>query len=288
MGNEIYNKFKGKTKEEFLELLIRAENEPIIDGVKMPGFPDIDFQRKTVGSRGADDLKFEAYWFTNAVRTYSNQYGVDINENTRILDFGVGWGRMLRFFFKDTPSDNLYGTDTWQRMIDECNKLLPAGNYSINEPHPPIKYADSSFDIIISYSVFSHLRADAAEAWIKEFARILKPNGIVVATTEGLRFLGLIEWLQSDPNHANGNEWYSLLLEGYNEPIAEYRKRYSAGEFIYVPSGGGEALDSSFYGDAIVPEKYIKEAFGKYLKLKDFADDKKMAQAIFALQKQGE
>jgi len=170
-------------------------------------------------------------------------------------------------------------------MIDKCKELLPSGNYSVNTPYPPTEFSDNTFDVIISYSVFSHLRSDAADMWIKEFARILKPNGIIVATTEGLRFLNLIEELQNDPEKVKKHHWYGLLMKGYNAPIEEYRRRYFDGEFLYAPSGGGEALDSSYYGDAIVPERHIKEVFGKYLVFRDFADDEKMSQALFVLQK---
>ncbi|MDR2580211.1 MAG: class I SAM-dependent methyltransferase [Fibromonadaceae bacterium] len=284
MKNDIFNKFNGKTNEEFLELLIRADKEPVIDGTKMPGFPDLEFQKNSVGSRGANDLKLEPYRFTSAVRKYAKQLGVAINENAKLLDFGVGWGRMIRFFFKDLPSDNLFGTDTWSLMVDKCNQLLPSGNYFVNKPHPPTEFADNTFDIIIAYSVFSHLRADAAEMWIKEFSRILKPNGIVVATTQGIQFLDLIEQIQKNPKQTENNNWHRSLLNGFGAPIEEYRKKYSNGEFLYAPTGGGDALDNSFYGEAVVPEKYVKEIFGKHLVFRNFSEDKN-SQAVFVLQK---
>ena len=285
MGNEIYEKFNSLTDEEFLNLLILADKEAVIEGVQMPGFPDLEFQKNSVGSRGADDLRLEPFNFTNAVKKYAKQFNGEVCKNTKLLDFGVGWGRMIRFFFKDIPSENLFGIDTWQLMVDKCNNLLPSGNYSLNPSHPPTEFSDASFDIIISYSVFSHLRSDAAKMWIKEFSRILKPNGILVATTEGVRFLNLIEWLHNNPDRVGDHHWYELLYKGFNLPIEEYRERYAAGEFLYAANGGGDALDNSFYGDAIVPEKYIKENFGKHLNLKEFCDNEKMSQAIFVMQK---
>jgi ubiquinone/menaquinone biosynthesis C-methylase UbiE len=287
MSNDIFKKFNGISDEEFLELLIRADKEPVIGGVKMPGFPDLSFQMKSVGMRGADDLRHAPFKFASSVKKYAEEFNTPINKNTKLLDFGIGWGRMIRFFFKDILSENLYGIDAWQIMVDKCNELLPAGNYSVNNPHPPIEFADNTFDVIISYSVFSHLRADAAEMWIKEFKRILKPNGIVVATTEGLRFLNLIERIQNNPEMAAEHSWYEVLQKGFNEPIAEYRKRHSAGEFIYAATGGGDSLDDSFYGDAIVPEKYINDVWGEHLALKSFSDSEKewFPQASFVLQK---
>ena len=289
MDNAIFDRFNGVSDDEFLDLLIRAEREPIIEGVRMPGFPDLEFQKNSVGSRGAKDLKLEPFQFTKAVRKSADQFGILIDKDTRILDFGVGWGRMIRFFFKDILSDNIHGTDVWKMMIDYCNQLLPAGRYSVNSPHPPIGFADDTFDIIYAYSVFSHLRSDVAEAWIKEFSRILKPNGIVVATTEGEYFLGVCERLQNNPDMQAGNPWYPMIARAF-DPISEFQKRYSDGEFLYVPTGGGDALDSSFYGDAVVPERFIKDVFGIHLLFREFTqfdkNDSLLPQARFVLQKE--
>jgi ubiquinone/menaquinone biosynthesis C-methylase UbiE len=285
MNNEIFKKFNTVSNEEWLELLIRAGDEPCIDGVEMPGFPPLDFQKNSVGSRGPGDLKYEPLYFTNHVRKCAEQFGISINAETRLLDFGTGWGRMIRFFFKDILSENIFGIDTWDLMIDYCMKLLHAGNYSVNAPLPPTDFSDNSFDIIMSYSVFSHLRSDAAEKWIKEFSRLLKPGGILIATTEGLRFLNLIQEIKENPEKEEEHPWYKSLAKHFSLSIEEYRRIHAQGEFIYVPSGGGDALDSSFYGDAIVPEKYIRDVFGEYLKLVDFEDREKMGQAIFVMKK---
>ena len=282
MSNAIFEKFNGMSDEEFVELLIRADREPIIDGIKMPGFPDIEFQKNSVGSRGAEDLKYEAYSFIRLVKEYMAKYGIEIHKETKILDFGVGWGRMIRFFFKDMPSDNIFGIDAWAFMIEKCKEILPAGNYFISNPCPPVDFDDNVFDVIYAYSVFSHLRADAAELWIKEFSRILKPNGLVVATTEGEHFLDFCETLQNNPEQLKEHYWYSLIAKAF-QPIETFRKKYADGEFLYVPTLE-ESLPGSFYGDAVIPEAYIKGVFGKYLMFRDFNQGENRSQAVFVLQ----
>jgi ubiquinone/menaquinone biosynthesis C-methylase UbiE len=285
MKNDIFQKFHGITDEKWLEMLIRAGDESYIDGVKMPDFPSLEFQKNSVGGTGPQGLKYEPFQFTNRVKRYAKDCGVNIEPGTNILDFGAGWGRMIRFFFKDLPSENIFGVDTWDIMVNYCNELLPAGNYSVNTPFPPIKFADNTFDIIFSYSVFSHLHYSCAEKWIEEFSRILRPNGILVATTEGLRFLELLNELRENPERRKENEWYGLLVRQFNQPIEKYRKRYLSGEYIYTSCRVENVLDSSFYGDAIIPEKFIRDVFGKYLTVFDFYDNVKLPQAVFVLQK---
>ncbi len=284
-ANDIYQKFHELSDEQYLELLCRAEQEPVIDGVVMPGFPDEAFQKGSVGSAGGRTLRHEGFKFYSTIKRYASEFGVTLDSNTAILDFGVGWGRMIRFFYKDIPSEGIFGIDVMPEMVDVCKKTLPSGKYSVSSPLPPTGFADNSFDIIFAYSVFSHLRDDAAEAWIKEFSRILKPNGIVVATTEGKAFLDKCEYYQKHPEKAADSIWHQMISEGFS-PIEKFREKFDNGEFSYVAFGGGGVLDGSFYGDCVIPPQYVENVFGKYLIFKDYDEALSyLPQAVFVLQK---
>ena len=286
MENTFFETMKNCTDEEFLELLCRAEKESIINGVEMPGFPDPEFQKQTVGSSGGDTLRNEGWVFYKLVKEYAAKLGCTVGPDTRILDFGCGWGRMIRFYFKDIKSENIFGIDVDQDMVAICQNTLHYGNFFTVTPVPSPKthFSDSSFDIIFAYSVFSHLRYDAAEKWINEFSRILKLGGILVATTQGEGFLDYCKQLKDNPEQITLG-WHSLIADSFN-PVEEYRTRYRNGEFLYAATGGGPARDSSFYGEAIVPKEYIETHFGKYLNFIDFFyDTNRLSQACFVMQK---
>jgi len=283
-NDKFYEYMKSKTDEQFLDLLCQAENTSVIDGFKMPVFPDESLQKQFVGSSGGTSLKNEGWLFYKLVKEYCHRFNVPINSTTKILDFGCGWGRMIRFYFKDMPSRNIYGVDVDPEIIQICKDTLNYGNYSTCDPLPPTTFADDSFDIIFSYSVFSHLREDVANKWIQEFSRILKPNGILVATTQGEGFLDFCKSLNENPEQKTTG-WHEALANCFL-PIEESRQRYSKGEFLYAPTGGGGVRESSFYGEAIIPQSYIKETWGKLLKfLEYFYDTNRLPQAVFVLQK---
>ena len=64
--------FARLSDERWLKILQRSVTEPIIDGVRMPGFPDATIQTSTVGSSGAHALQ-EVFNFYLAVKQYAMQ-----------------------------------------------------------------------------------------------------------------------------------------------------------------------------------------------------------------------
>ena len=288
--NVFWETMKNYSDRRFLKMLCRAETEPVINGLQMPGFPDAKYQKESVGSSGSRTLRKEGWMFYKLVKKCAQQSGNAVGPDTRILDFGCGWGRMTRFYFKDIKSENIFGIDVDPTMIKICQDALHCGNYSTVDPLPPPKgsFPDHSFHIIIAYSVFSHLHYDAAERWVAEFSRILKPGGILVATTQGERFLKLCKRLQNNPNKQI-TQWHQSVASAF-ENIDDCLSRYRSGEFLYAATGGGYARDASFYGEAIVPKEYIEKHFGKYLELVDFFHNArrlpwKLPQACFVMQK---
>ena len=83
--------------------------------------------------------------------------------NATILDFGIGWGRVLRFFLKDVEVERLVGIDHYATAIEACHETYPPGGprFLLTEPFPPAPFEDATFDLVFAYSVFSHLSEEA-------------------------------------------------------------------------------------------------------------------------------
>src|SRR5690606_24492665 len=109
-----------------------------------------------------------------------------LDGDKRLLDFGTGWGRMLRPFMRDLPLDNIYGYESLSWFAQTARSLNPYVATIGGPATPPIPFATASFDLVTSWSVFSHLPEHLLRAWLEEFARILRPGGLVVFTAWGV------------------------------------------------------------------------------------------------------
>jgi SAM-dependent methyltransferase len=103
----------------------------------------------------------------------------------RVLDFGCGAGRTLRHFVPEAPDAELWGADIDRDSIEWARAhLSPPCTLVRNDESPPLPVADDTFDLIYAISVFSHLTTQWA-AWLVELHRLLRPDGILIATFMG-------------------------------------------------------------------------------------------------------
>ena len=100
-----------------------------------------------------------------------------------VLDFGCGCGRIARHVAPRTiaAGGDLIGLDINPRLASWCADNLP-GRYAVSRLQPPTSLDITSVDILYAVSVFTHLPQASMEAWLAEFARILRPGGIALVS----------------------------------------------------------------------------------------------------------
>ncbi|PFU37172.1 methyltransferase [Bacillus cereus] len=285
LGSDFDNLVSPLSDAQLLNLFIQSCSQTTINGVPVPTFPPEEIQKQFVGASYEHAL-YEAYLFYSYIKTYAQNLSVPLNKESKVLDFGCGWGRIIRFLFKDVSDQNLLGIDVDPAMITLCNETLGRGIYKTASPQPPVEFIhDNSLDIIFAYSVFSHLSEATAENWIKEFSRILRPGGIFIATTQARYFLDFCQQFKEHPELIQTG-WHKTLSQAFPD-IHRAISDYESGNFVHSPTGAGDVRNSSFYGETVIPMTYIKKHYEKYLKLRDFFDDvNRLPQALFVLQKE--
>jgi SAM-dependent methyltransferase len=103
----------------------------------------------------------------------------------RALDFGCGAGRILRHAAAQDVAGEFWGCDIDEPSIKWLREnLSPPLHVLRNGPSPPLALPDGQFDLIWAFSVFTHL-TDTWSAWLTEMHRLLKPDGILIATVFG-------------------------------------------------------------------------------------------------------
>ncbi|MGO0999900.1 class I SAM-dependent methyltransferase [Lysobacter sp. CA196] len=277
--SDFYEAARGTSIDEWYQALIGSVSDRDWNGFQLPGFPPDEIQAGFVGSSNEHALT-EASVFYRVMHEHMTKHGVTLGDSDNVLDFGCGWGRYMRYFYRDLPWDRLYGIDPWFDAIEICKRTGVYGQLIKCNLLPPTPLRDGMFKLIFAYSVFSHLSPKAANAWIAEFARIVAPGGLLVLTTQGRTFIDFCESLRAAPP---ATEWHRGLQQSFVD-ADKARKEYDEGQYLYQPSSGGPELPGETYGEAIIPEGYVRAHWSKYFEVLDYIDDRNyLPQAVMVL-----
>lgn len=104
---------------------------------------------------------------------------------TRMLDWGCGCGRVTVHFLMEPNTAVVHGCDIDPAAVAWCDAHLAPGQFKTIDPWPPTPYANATFDLVIGFSVFTHLARDVQRAWLIEMQRIIAPGGLFLASTHG-------------------------------------------------------------------------------------------------------
>jgi SAM-dependent methyltransferase len=114
-----------------------------------------------------------------------------------VLDIGCGLGRMalpLTQYLQE-PKGRYHGLEIVESAVDWCRQTIspvyrqfffdhldvhsdlynPGGRIAAEAVALPVEAA--SFDFVVMTSLFTHMRANAAEAYLREVARTMRPGG---------------------------------------------------------------------------------------------------------------
>ena len=233
----------------------------------LPGLPSTDVQHQFTGKAGDDTLR-EGHALSVAFKEQYEKHGGPILPSTAVLDFGCGWGRIIRFLLKDVSPDNLWGIDCNEALLTFCRESNPWCRFEVNEPLPPTTLHGGSFDLIYSYSVFTHLSEPVHMQWLAELRRLLKPEGILIVTVRPRGFISYCGSLTEDSALSHGSQ---ASLVGMFPDTEAALGDYDGGRYCYAP------YDRSSYGDwwgeACVSPSYIDKAWAGLFDVVDFIED---------------
>ena len=269
---------------EWTDLLIRSVTDRVIDGVRFPAFPSAEKQEEFVGASNESTL-LEASAFYSVVKEYSEKLGHPItygfgDDTSSLLDFGCGWGRFLRFFWRDVNPEKLYGVDIDTTILRSCRDAGIQANLRAIRPHDQLPFKSESFSHIIAYSVFTHLPEQILRHGLSELARVAEPGCVFVCTVQPRRFFDFIASIE-EPSHL-WHEWLKL----YQCEVDEIRRKYDDGEYVFMPAGGGSHPAATIYGDAVIPEGYIRSEWSSFFSIREYIDDpERCNQAVVVCQK---
>ncbi len=255
--------FGGIDDDAWLALILRGQQGAAeLRGV-LPGFPENALQIESTGLSGEAAMR-QASPIYRLFKALFEQHAGPLARCERILDFGCGWGRILRFFLKDVEADRLWGIDTRDKMVDVCRRTIEEAHFERAGPWPPSPLPPASVDFVYAFSVFSHLSEEMHTAWLEEFHRILKPGGLLIVSTRNRQFIDVCEGFRAQGDLAA----HLGHLPGLFADAAASRQAFDAGEYCY------DAVPGNWWtGEALIPRGYVERHWSRLFTLLDYIDD---------------
>jgi SAM-dependent methyltransferase len=206
--------------------------------------PPVALMRQVLGTRRPAEIPFRyasgGLRASEDIRAILAANDLKMRDFDRILDFGCGCGRVIRYW-KGLP---VTGCDYNAELIEWCRKHLPF-SFDTNQVDPPLPYEPLSFDFIYALSVFTHLDEQRQYAWRDEFERVLRPGGILLFTTMGSRL-----WRGLSDRQLAKLERGGVVYKKSSGEIGEnlFGTYQSPEQVVDQLAGGFEVLDSRPWG----------------------------------------
>ena len=246
----------------------------------LPGTPDAYTQEMFTGDKGDSTLS-EAFYYYKVFKEQYNKYRGDLSDAHSILDFGCGWGRFIRFFLKDAEASKIWGCDPVPEMIELNKKQNKWCNFQLIDASPPTPFQDNTFDLIYSFSVFSHLSEERHLSILAEINRILRPGGLYITTTRNRRFINFCAEMKKRSDLSNMNEGPRSSSNAFAD-TQQSLSIFDQGLYCHYSFNDPKW---PYWGETAIPKKYVLDHWTQSFTFLDFLDIDTQYQNVIVVQK---
>jgi len=154
----------------------------------LPEMPSAQSQQEWVGTSGLPLLSNTCAFVRSIEAGFMRVVGRRL-DGARILDYGCGWGRLLRLMYKFSPPEKVYGVDPWDRAIDLCRQTRLLGHLAQCEYVPrDLPFQAVKFDLVYAQSVFTHLSERTGRAILAAVRPRIEDDGLLVLTIRPVEY----------------------------------------------------------------------------------------------------
>lgn len=206
----------------------------------LPSMAAPEVQKHWTGDAGLS-LLLQSCAFVRSVREGFHLYTGRPLNGEPVLDYGCGWGRLLRLMLAVTGPENLFGCDPWDKSLEACDGNHVRANIALSDYLPTdLPFPGKKFSLIYAFSVFTHLSERAATAALSACRKHIADDGMMAITVRPAAY-----W-DCDPAVVAARKSAALKLE------------HERKGFAFLPHDR-EAIDGDItYGDASLSIEFIE------------------------------
>lgn len=254
-GDDVFALFR-ELDSDLWALLLTQEYDayPNIKAV-LPDVPDRPLQETWNGASGAV-LAAQSRAFYDKLRRRYNRHGERRLSDSRVLDFGCGWGRLTRLLARDVEPGSLFGCDPVPAILDVCRRTRVPAELARCDFVPRQLPFDQPFDLAYAFSVFTHLSEPAHEASLDALHQGLTPGGLLVVTIR-------------PPNYLRLSELMAPVVASLGPRLEEdfQRSRYFFAPHGAQPLGADAPEGEITYGETVITMAYVREHWSERFEL---------------------
>lgn len=166
--------------------------------------------------------------------------------DAKILDFGCGYGRVIRSLYYYTAPENIVGVDPWDQSVEQCRMHgIAQGIHQSDYLPTSLPLGSQRFDLIYAFSVFTHLSERAVRQSLATLRNYISDRGVLVITIRPLEY-----WS------------YDRYIPAEQKPALELSHRKQG--FAFSPHHREKIDGDITYGDTSLSLKWLKENFSNW------------------------
>lgn len=240
-SDEVYTMLRKLSVDQVGRLLLDVPTDfPSLRQI-LPTMASEEIQRQWTGNAGLPLLQ-QSIAFVQSLEAGFLHYLNRSLEDAVILDYGCGWGRLIRLMYKFSPPDKIFGCDPWNVSVQICQENRLAGHLAICDYVPKeIPFPNVKFDLIYAFSVFTHLSEKTAHAVLRAIHSAVSDDGLLALTIRPADY-----W----DHHL---EVYPIGLSA--QAMRDIHERHG---FAFIPHNRAPIDGDITYGDTSISLDYIQ------------------------------
>jgi len=240
--NEIPRLFTRIPLDVFGKLLLDVPSQYPNIKAFFPTMSSEQVQKNWTGAHGEELLVQSLAFVKTMIYSFGAITGKRIEEAS-VLDYGCGWGRLIRPLYKFIPFEKIYAIDPWDESIQECEKHHLKANIALSEWVPRSLPYERKFDLIFAFSVFTHLSEKTTNVVLQTLRKYIHEDGLLVITIRP-------------------KEYWHVHNQGVLAP--QMIKMHNERGFAFTPHNRDPIDGDVTYGDTSMSLSYFESHFSQW------------------------